>query len=987
MEFLNVNSGCGTLQTRQVDGFINSKTVERSFNDKKVKFIISPENHLTFKVYYLQKWMEIPSTNVQGIPESLKNNVQELENFLTNASFHLNSVKEGQKLSFAVHLYASALGGGNSGSKDDKKQPNPNNNNNKPNSNIKINEVNNNNNKSELDILKDQYSAANSLSNKNLHAMAIKAYEKTIDLAKKLDQADSVEKEQIGEILRDSYYGLGLQQQLTKDLENALANLNEASKLGKDEAKQKSGEIHVILAERQKNNPQIQNEHLITARDLGNAAAIEKLKEMERITIIETPEDEILADDIIYRMISRPWSSGYQLGRGINADGNPTIVVVKNIAFQQAEVIGSEQTFEYLISNQNDVSSLTKLGANAAIGRGMWHLKATAEFAKNLKLSDQFVYAIIVTAYLSPYQDVFLSGSLNDNCLRYLQREGLEKFKKLYGSHFVGGSSKGALFIGCFKLAAKSQEDGYAIRVGIKGTVAELLGAGPGIERDKSKLIEEKLQEIHVHTIGIKTPLKDTVKSLDDLRSQHTQFRTLIADPANLGPAQAICEPWHTLDEISACLLQAPETTSLSLVLKNTCKRCLEDESARTLTRLYTPLKSVSQVQKMNAEGQGTDLFNQLDAFRKGNKKVFLLLGEAGGGKSYFLRHIEQTLWNEFDPDSENSIIPIRIELNTLVNPIHEVVEQYLKRQGYTEDQIQELKHRGRVFLILDGYDEGRYENKPLNHNLYMTNQLKDWKGKVVISGRLDASDALNPRKQDHLKLFAPVEDDRIRTDLVEEAFICPFFQSERKEFLKKFVTSAPEELKAEHPAWFENEGVKFTQTFSKIAGLEQLIQTPFALRMMMEVLPRIVKDHNEDLSQEITQADIFKCFAATCIEREASKYLKAGRPFPLEFDGQDLNAVSTEFCRQVASAMSKRNTLSLVNIPGQLDMDDCELLFSDTADAEFIKAICSDLVRKSSVFEEGEYCDQYSFLHSNLRDYFLSLPGVEEYYSADEKD
>lgn len=434
-------------------------------------------------------------------------------------------------------------------------------------------------------------------------------------------------------------------------------------------------------------------------------------------------------------------------------------------------------------------------------------------------------------------------------------------------------------------------------------------------------------------------------------------------------------------------------TTSLSSVVIHSRERVLNSEATKILDRLYTPMKCVSDVGLMSAEDRGVDLFGKFDAFMQSNaKKVFVLLGEAGGGKSYFLQNIEKKLWEIFDPAAGlKSLIPIRIELSTITNPVTNVVSEYLSHQGYTVSQIQELKQNGKILLILDGYDEGKFQGAALSQNLYVTNKLDEWKGKVIISGRLNATKALEPLLGDHLTRFAPIDGESIRRDLVEEVMICPFFPSQIHEYIGKFVKNADIELQEKYPGWFRDTR-QFEASIQDIPGLSALVQTPFILRAIIEALPRI--DFN-GRDSNISKFEVYRAFTESCFEREEVKLLKQGKMRPAEFDGVNLIQVANDFCQQIARKFLDRNITSVVFKPGVVEEQDevkdeearevsqdgganvqgeWDLYFGDDIEPQFLRWICSDVIRKTTIFDGGQYRDLYFFAHPELRDYFISL-------------
>ncbi|KAK3823308.1 MAG: hypothetical protein J3Q66DRAFT_140591 [Benniella sp.] len=115
---------------------------------------------------------------------------------------------------------------------------------------------------------------------------------------------------------------------------------------------------------------------------------------------------------------------------------------------------------------------------------------------------------------------------------------------------------------------------------------------------------------------------------------------------------------------------------------------------------------------------------------RDPQKKVFLLTGAPGAGKSAFCRSLELRLWHKYE--SEEDRIPLFINLPNINEPQDDMIAKRLRDVGFTDPQIRELKQYRKFVLICDGYDKNIHSK-----NLYTSNRLnqpKEWKAQMVIS-------------------------------------------------------------------------------------------------------------------------------------------------------------------------------------------------------------------------------------------------------------
>ncbi|KAG0023102.1 hypothetical protein BGZ80_010404 [Entomortierella chlamydospora] len=124
------------------------------------------------------------------------------------------------------------------------------------------------------------------------------------------------------------------------------------------------------------------------------------------------------------------------------------------------------------------------------------------------------------------------------------------------------------------------------------------------------------------------------------------------------------------------------------------------------------------------------DLMSKVQEFLQSKKKVFLLLGESGAGKSTFNRALEINMWEKYD--KEETRIPLFIHLPLIENPERNLIDKQLQRLDFTEIQIKELKEHHKFILICDGYDEIQQTK-----NVYETNRLNkpgEWEVQITSS-------------------------------------------------------------------------------------------------------------------------------------------------------------------------------------------------------------------------------------------------------------
>ncbi|KAF9344701.1 hypothetical protein BGX34_005417, partial [Mortierella sp. NVP85] len=84
-------------------------------------------------------------------------------------------------------------------------------------------------------------------------------------------------------------------------------------------------------------------------------------------------------------------------------------------------------------------------------------------------------------------------------------------------------------------------------------------------------------------------------------------------------------------------------------------------------------------------------LMEKVNEFLESDKKVFLLMGDSGAGKSTFNRELEFTLWQSYK--NRTGRIPLYINLPAIDKPEHDMIAKKLRMAEFTEPQIREMKH------------------------------------------------------------------------------------------------------------------------------------------------------------------------------------------------------------------------------------------------------------------------------------------------------
>ncbi|KAJ3428050.1 wd repeat-containing protein wdr-5.2-related [Anaeramoeba flamelloides] len=260
-----------------------------------------------------------------------------------------------------------------------------------------------------------------------------------------------------------------------------------------------------------------------------------------------------------------------------------------------------------------------------------------------------------------------------------------------------------------------------------------------------------------------------------------------------------------------------------------------------------------------------------LDFLAKKKERVFLLKGESGMGKSTYTNILHEELLKgcaikkgeleregkgedknknknknkgEMEGEEKNKgvmgkveIIPIHVNLISLKKPMENLVEEVLiERWNLSNEEIKEMNKlkKKQILFILDGYDE-------LNIfvNIIQNNKLLDkfWNCKIIITSRT------SELPTDYKNCFAPVikgNESEYDYLALEEWFVAEFRERDIGKYLDNFLVKTPQE---ERNNWGK---AKYQKYIHQIIGLRELIETPYTLLVVTEVLPYIVKKHKE---------------------------------------------------------------------------------------------------------------------------------------------
>ncbi|KAF0517969.1 NACHT domain-containing protein [Gigaspora margarita] len=297
------------------------------------------------------------------------------------------------------------------------------------------------------------------------------------------------------------------------------------------------------------------------------------------------------------------------------------------------------------------------------------------------------------------------------------------------------------------------------------------------------------------------------------------------------------------------------------------------------------------------------------------HKRVLLILGSEGTGKSTFNRYLARRLRENAKKDMTQPI-PLFIALAPLeefINKNRDFIETYLQEiVQLSPDIINELRNRRFVF-ILDGYDEIAKREC----HFYNSIMFYKWKNaKFIISSRPEYLD------KGYEKKFWPKENGKRG---FQELTLASFLWAEIKPCIKNYFNKYVSPL-----SWNAD---TYIQQIEQISQIKELVCNSIILKIILTVLP------------DLRERDVSKTYRIYLYDEFIKKWFKRSQDRLQEFNCLDK---FTDFCKKFALEMF-------------LDKNKVVVDYNPVTDT---KLNGMPLIRRKN---------QCWFFHKSLRDYLIS--------------
>ncbi|CAL5984405.1 Pentapeptide_repeats-containing protein [Hexamita inflata] len=370
-----------------------------------------------------------------------------------------------------------------------------------------------------------------------------------------------------------------------------------------------------------------------------------------------------------------------------------------------------------------------------------------------------------------------------------------------------------------------------------------------------------------------------------------------------------------------------------------------ESQEWKARLGMYIPEKGVADLKFVKDISVATDVDAELHKFfDDGEKKVALIQGGAGTGKTIYCQYlITQLLQTQQIP-------PLYINLPQLQNWQTQMVEETLAELRFSEVEVQKLRDSQKQLLfIVDGYDEIRSYK-----NLYASNGLLNWNCKVLFTCR--SSHLANDNQ--YYKYFVPPKTEK--QQVFQEVVLVHFDDQQINDYLERFVAKLEKGSKS-WKDWKEYRG-----HIDTIPGLRNLVENPFILSMIVNVLPAIVAKRGASQNQEqLIALDLYEEFVKQWFEREEERMFS--------------NNVATD----IANLKTEYEEYALSLATKMVDAGKTVVEYNSTDKQSAWKTFFDPNSVKATTIRRGVPLNAstrfYSFIHKSILEFFVSREGKRQ--------
>ncbi|ETO29091.1 hypothetical protein RFI_08036 [Reticulomyxa filosa] len=272
-------------------------------------------------------------------------------------------------------------------------------------------------------------------------------------------------------------------------------------------------------------------------------------------------------------------------------------------------------------------------------------------------------------------------------------------------------------------------------------------------------------------------------------------------------------------------------------------------------------------------------------------QKVIILQGKSGSGKSLFCRHLEETLWESYANGSTMSI-PVYISLPKFYNELNEkqIISQALQMKQINKEIIDVIRENISFVFILDGFDEIFDKYNKNNHDeryFFSRFNLGEWNAKTIVSCR---SHVLNDEDINQVLTAS---------NSTAMTYLWPFSKAQMKGYIDKFVKVNKKNKMNDNLDWTIQQ---YEETLNNYPNLNKMMEEPFLLRMILTVLPSLMKQH--PAGTKISKAQVYEAFNEQWIDIHIKNISNKLSELRIQTNTKKIKAAFYQYCQDLAFEM-----------------------------------------------------------------------------------
>ncbi|ETO34731.1 hypothetical protein RFI_02359 [Reticulomyxa filosa] len=343
-------------------------------------------------------------------------------------------------------------------------------------------------------------------------------------------------------------------------------------------------------------------------------------------------------------------------------------------------------------------------------------------------------------------------------------------------------------------------------------------------------------------------------------------------------------------------------------------------------------------------------------------------------GKSLFCRHLEEALWESYVNDSITSI-PVYISLSKFYNELNEkhIISQALQMKNINKETMDVIRENISFIFILDGFDEifDKYNNNDNNKRYFYDRfNLNEWNAKIIVTCR---SHVLSDEDIQHVLFDSK---NIITTSMI---YLWPFSKEQMNGYIDKFVKMNKKNKMNDHLDWTIQQ---YEETLKNYPNLNKMMEEPFLLRMILTVLPSLMKQHS--IGTKISKAQVYEAFNEQWIDIHVKDIAHKLSELRIQTNPKKIKFSFQQYCQNLGFEMFVQGN----QVATETDFKGCENnniwskldplmeMENKYVDEKLELKACED---KTSVTKTQDVWGQY-FNGDNIAKYVLRRVGDNKY-------